>query len=169
MTSDTTLAIVHGLIGRFFVKIKEGDTEEALCALDRLKNLDLDKKRDRRALELRETFLVVVERIKNKEPIGYSDLAKTLNERYGLGISEIGSSMGKKIGGILGELSAISYLSAGFVTSIYVVNKNTGEPGGGLENLYKKLSEYACEAPSFDKERLRRDLDEAFDILRRAS
>jgi len=169
MTSDMTLAVVHGLIGRFFTKIREKDAEGALCALDRLKNLELDKKRDRRAMELRGAFLVITERIKNKEPIGYSDLAKALNEKYDLGIPEFGSSMGRKIGGILGELSAISYLSSGLVASIYVVNKNTGEPGGGLENLYKELSEYACESPAFDKESLKRDLDEVFDTLRRNS
>lgn len=165
LTADVSLALLHSLIGKFLTALKQGDGKKALCILSNIKDLQLTK--SKRAMEIQCAFLILVEHIIHKHLVSYSELAKEMNDKCKLNLPEAGSAMGKKIGGILGELSTISYVCTEVLLSVYVINKTTQEPGTGLENLKIVLSQYSCnQSHQYDKIQEKDKVDKLFEPLR---
>jgi len=132
-SKDNLVSLIDGLIAKFFMYVESKDKQNALKLLQKIDTLDVSKSRE--ATLKQKVFVVLIEHIINNEEITYGNLAKEINERYGLNIPETGNSMGRILGNVLGSISIISYIISHILVSVYVKNKSTNSPGRGLKNL----------------------------------
>jgi hypothetical protein len=138
LTAQNEMVLISSLIGDFLQKLKNNDKDNATAVLLKIKKIKLQKNNE--AKEIQKTFIELVSQILKSKTIYYSELAQRLNEKYNFHFPLRGSSLGKKLGNILGSLSIISIIHADVAISVYVVNKQSNKAGEGFKNLLKILN-----------------------------
>jgi hypothetical protein len=138
LTKQNEIVLITSLIGEFLHCLKEKNKEKAISTILKIKSIEIKKNNE--AIILQKTFIELVIYILRGETVYYSDLAKKLNEKYAFNIPIKGSSLGKKLGNVLGSLSIISLIHTSVAISVYVVNKQTNKAGEGFKNLLRIMN-----------------------------